>query len=40
MLLLNPLKTEFVLYNIYKLISYLTGNTSRLFYTGQLIKVL
>jgi hypothetical protein len=32
---LNPLKTEFLLTNIYKSSSYLTGNTLRLRYKAQ-----
>jgi hypothetical protein len=32
---LNPLKTEFLLNNIYKSSSYLTGNTSRLHYKAK-----
>jgi hypothetical protein len=31
----NPLKTEFILGNIYKSSSYLTGNTLRLCYKAQ-----
>jgi hypothetical protein len=31
----NPLKTEFLLNNIYKFSSYLTGNTLRLHYKAQ-----
>jgi hypothetical protein len=32
---INPLKTEFLLNNIYKFSPYLTGNTSRLRYKAQ-----
>jgi hypothetical protein len=36
--LLNPLKTEFLLNNIYKFSSYLTGNILRLRYKAQLVN--
>jgi hypothetical protein len=36
---INPLKTEFLLNNIYKSSLYLTGNTLRLHYKGKPINV-
>jgi hypothetical protein len=36
---INPLKTKFLLNNIYKSSSYLTGNTLRLHYKAQPVNV-
>jgi hypothetical protein len=38
-LVLNPLKTEFLLNNIYKSSPYLTGNTLRLYYKAHPVNV-
>jgi hypothetical protein len=38
LLLLHPLKTEFLINNIYKFSSYLTGKTLRLRYKAQAVN--